>query len=778
MFEIKKTDDLDGIRFADFFSGIGGFHISLAAHGATCVFACEKNADAADVYERNHGIRPHGDITRIDAEDIPAHDILTAGFPCQPFALGGKRLGLDDPRGKLIWDLLRIIDHHKPSVLILENVPGLLSHAQGKTFATIRSAIEKLGYAVHTDIVNSADAWVPQYRERVFITCYRNDIAPARLVKLPPSLFNYTVNEIVEDYLEHEISRVERPFNPSAPYSEDRVSDGNRRKRLRLGGYGNQGQGMRVYDANGCGVTLGSEGGGAGALTGLYKLHGGVIRKLTKLEAQRMAGFPDSFVAHENEITAQRQFGNAVVPMAVDHVLATVIHAIRDAGVRPVNTQPQSRMASEGKEIGMKRSTKRKEKASEASMPTTKASKKDASSNEAVALTEAQEWELVEVADQIKAAGRLNTTQAFHLGAQLARAQLILPPKRFGRWLQENCGYSTKWAKNYTNVHAHLTPYRDRLEKAAVAPTLMFVMATIEDKSRVETVLDTIERGERVTVVKAKAMAVLSGDSPRGLEPLEMPGREGCRKIAERRLKANMSTFYELLERVFAEVEDAAQKFAEGKRVVKSDLAAAIEYPSRHAHDLFALTIAPYYVAKEDYVNWTPSSIDKFTPWGRFQKVIHRLGKKDIWPVHEEFRHWIVDEVHPLLRFAVLGEALSSVASAGEGQRDASVALNGKPSDVVPAAEPQHIALDAPSLDPENIVPQTTRHRKRDVASATEFQLTEGQREHIDAQIEKIAAHLGPEFTPERADEVRAVVRDGYRKVAALNAEIAATYPE
>lgn len=424
-------------------------------------------------------------------------------------------------------------------------------------------------------------------------------------------------------------------------------------------------------------------------------------------------------------------------------------------------------------------STKRKMKKSKDSKPTSRTFKTDPTPGGDATVTEDQESELVEVADQIKAAGRLNTTQAFHLGAQLARAQSILPSKRFGRWLKEKCGYSTKWAKNYTNVHAHLTPYRERMESAAVAPTLMFVMATIEDKSRVETILATIERGERVTVAKAKAIAAFSEDGPRSIEPLEMPGREGCRKIADQRLKANMSIFYELLERVFVEVEDAAKKFAEGKRVVKADLAAAIEYPSRHAHDLFALTVAPHYVAKEEYLNWTPSSIDKFTPWGRFQKVIRGLGKKDTWPVHEEFRHWIVDEVHPLLRFALFGEALpdGAVSNVGEAHLDEGIELELKTPGVAPATKPEQIALDPPGLEPENLIPPETHYVEGDVSEAAEFELSESDREQIDAQIAKIAAHLGPEFTAEAADEVRAVVHDGYRKVAALNAEIAAKYP-
>ena len=217
---------------------------------------------------------------------------------------------------------------------------GLLSHDGGRTFEIIKAAIEEAGYGVHWREVTAAEAWVPQQRERVFITCFRKDLNPDAMPYLLPSLTNFTVDEILEDFEEHQISKIERPVNFSAPYVIDRKIDSDRKKIQRLGGYSKQAQGARVYSVHGRGVTLCSQGGGGGALTGLYDVGVGKVRKLTKLEAQRMAGFPDDFIADEKEVQAQRQFGNSVCPPAVDSVLVCIIGVLQRAQFRPICEEP------------------------------------------------------------------------------------------------------------------------------------------------------------------------------------------------------------------------------------------------------------------------------------------------------------------------------------------------------------------------------------------------------------------------------------------------------
>ena len=130
------------LTFVDLFSGLGGFHLALKRLGHTCVFASELNEVLRDVYERNHGLRPEGDITKVPVSTIPAHDILCAGFPCQPFSKAGGQAGFEHPVwGKLFHNVLSIITHHRPKYVMLKNVPNLENHDQGNTWAEIRSLL-------------------------------------------------------------------------------------------------------------------------------------------------------------------------------------------------------------------------------------------------------------------------------------------------------------------------------------------------------------------------------------------------------------------------------------------------------------------------------------------------------------------------------------------------------------------------------------------------------------------------------------------------------------
>lgn len=160
------------ITFIDLFAGIGGFHEAFKGL-ATCIFASEIDKFAIKTYEANHKMIPAGDITKIEAKDIPSHDILCAGFPCQSFSIAGKRKGFEDIRGTMFFEVVRIIEYHKPKVILLENVKGLLSHNKGNTFMTIINTLIELGYDVTWHIMNAKDYGVPQNRERVFIIGFK-----------------------------------------------------------------------------------------------------------------------------------------------------------------------------------------------------------------------------------------------------------------------------------------------------------------------------------------------------------------------------------------------------------------------------------------------------------------------------------------------------------------------------------------------------------------------------------------------------------------------------
>lgn len=164
------------ITFIDLFAGIGGFRIALEKAGAVCVFSSEIDKFALQVYKANFNEDAAGDISAILEKDIPAHDVLCAGFPCQSFSTVGKRKGFSDPRGTLFFEILRVAKYHKPKVLLLENVKGLLGHNDGDTFETIKNSLENAGYVVYWQVLSATMFGLPQRRERVFIVAVREDI--------------------------------------------------------------------------------------------------------------------------------------------------------------------------------------------------------------------------------------------------------------------------------------------------------------------------------------------------------------------------------------------------------------------------------------------------------------------------------------------------------------------------------------------------------------------------------------------------------------------------
>lgn len=166
-------------KFIDLFCGIGGFHQAMASLGGECVFACDIDEDCRKTYKANYGLAPAGDITKIDAADIPTHDVLCAGFPCQAFSKAGNRLGFEDPtKGTLFFDICRILEHHRPKYALLENVRNLASHDHGKTWHVIHDRLKGLGYNLLPEPVIFSPHYIgiPQHRERVYIMCVRNDI--------------------------------------------------------------------------------------------------------------------------------------------------------------------------------------------------------------------------------------------------------------------------------------------------------------------------------------------------------------------------------------------------------------------------------------------------------------------------------------------------------------------------------------------------------------------------------------------------------------------------
>lgn len=167
--------EIEQIKFIDLFCGIGSFHNSFKQFGWKCVMACDIDDAAKTTYMANYNFKPLGDITCIEPASVPNYDILCAGFPCQPFSQCGQHKGFDDKRGTLFFNIMKFVHYHKPKIIILENVMGLLNHDGGKTFQKIKSDIENANYTIVHKVIKCSDYGLPQMRKRLIIVGVRND---------------------------------------------------------------------------------------------------------------------------------------------------------------------------------------------------------------------------------------------------------------------------------------------------------------------------------------------------------------------------------------------------------------------------------------------------------------------------------------------------------------------------------------------------------------------------------------------------------------------------
>jgi DNA (cytosine-5)-methyltransferase 1 len=314
--------------FIDLFAGIGGFRIALESLGGTCVFSSEWNRFSRETYGTNFGEDPAGDITKIDAGTIPDHDILAAGFPCQPFSIAGvskkNSLGrphgfLDKLQGNLFFDIARIIQARRPKAVILENVKNLIHHDHGNTFRVIRETLTaELGYVVFWKVID-ASAFVPQHRERVIIVGFRRDMYPHpnfRFPELPekgPSL-----KYILDERPDPKYTLTDHLWEYLRTYAE--------KHRLKGNGFG---FGLVDPDRDRITRTLSARYHKDGSEI-LIKQGEGNPRRLTPDECRRLMGFPDSFKIPVSDTQAYRQFGNAVVPAVVKAVAEQVLRVISD----------------------------------------------------------------------------------------------------------------------------------------------------------------------------------------------------------------------------------------------------------------------------------------------------------------------------------------------------------------------------------------------------------------------------------------------------------------
>lgn len=304
--------------FIDLFAGIGGFRIPLQELNGKCVFTSEFNFHAQRAYELNFGEVPFGDITKLDLNIVPKHDVLTAGFPCQPFSISGKMKGFEDTRGTLIYNVFKIIEMRQPKVVFLENVKHLVHHDGGNTFKIIIKDLEELGYIVSCKVLNASDFGVPQNRERIIIIGHKTEKFDFTKLKMKPK-------PVLKKFLEKDadFEYLDEPYTLVEDY---KVQDsglifiGYRNKTIRKAGVrpGTENlsrvhkQPNRIYSTDGVHPALPSQ-----ETSGRFWIyHQEKVRKLTIKECYNIMGFPDKFKMINNTSELYRQVGNSVcVPM-------------------------------------------------------------------------------------------------------------------------------------------------------------------------------------------------------------------------------------------------------------------------------------------------------------------------------------------------------------------------------------------------------------------------------------------------------------------------------
>lgn len=300
---------LENYTFIDLFAGLGGFRLALESLGAKCVYSNEWDKFAQEVYKNNFGEIPEGDITKVDENTIPDHDILCAGFPCQAFSISGKQRGFEDSRGTLFFDVARIVKCKRPKIVFMENVKNFAAHDGGKTLQVVKATMEELGYSFNYKVLNATDYGIPQKRERIYMVCFRNDLAIKNFLFPKP----FKLERHVEDFLledEKQVSSlyIDRPDTYMSSSDDSKYSN----KSIRLGIVNKGGQGERIYSTKGIAITLSANGGGIFAKTGGYLVNG-KPRKLHQRECARLMGFPDTYIMAKNKNQAYKQFGNSVV---------------------------------------------------------------------------------------------------------------------------------------------------------------------------------------------------------------------------------------------------------------------------------------------------------------------------------------------------------------------------------------------------------------------------------------------------------------------------------
>ena len=311
-------------RFIDLFAGIGGIRLAFQNEGGKCVFTSEWDKFAKKTYEANFGEVPFGDITKIRESDIPDHDILLGGFPCQPFSIAGvskkNSLGkshgfLDETQGTLFFDVARIIKEKRPKVFMLENVKNLISHDKKRTFEVIKKTLNELDYSIHFKILDGKH-FVPQHRERIIIVGFDKKLFNGdenfQFPLMPP--VSKSIDSILEIAPEEKYTLTDKLWNYLQTYADKHKAKGN-------------GFGFGMTDLKGISRTLSARYYKDGSEILIPQI-GKNPRRLTPRECARLMGYPDNYLIPVSDNQAYRQFGNSVIVPLISSVAKEILKVI------------------------------------------------------------------------------------------------------------------------------------------------------------------------------------------------------------------------------------------------------------------------------------------------------------------------------------------------------------------------------------------------------------------------------------------------------------------
>ena len=322
------------IKFIDLFCGIGGFHYAIEdaakrlGFEAECVFASDIDKDASDAYKENFGIDSHCDITKVDAKDIPKHDILLAGFPCQAFSIIGARKGFDDTRGTLFFDIARILKEKQPKGFVLENVKQLKGHDGGRTLKVILDTLKELGYDAQFKVLNAKDFGLPQKRERIFIVGWKKNLK-----------FDWLFDEVKMKPLSQVLEKKVDNFY----YASKKIVDSRKlnvkaeqikHKRPTIW-HENKSGNISAYEYS-CALR-------AGASYNYLLVNG--ERRMTEREMLRLQGFPEHFKITHTYATMRRFAGNSLPIPAANAVIFELI----DKNIKSNNELKPTKVATSNK---------------------------------------------------------------------------------------------------------------------------------------------------------------------------------------------------------------------------------------------------------------------------------------------------------------------------------------------------------------------------------------------------------------------------------------------